>query len=123
MLWIVLLLWRGAAIAPRAARRRTWPSRGCRHGMVMSSVATAAAPTVADTAYYYDRWWPLAFEATTVKNSPSAVELLGANVVLWYNGEAWCTAVDACPHRLARLSEGRARQTSVLVRSTHEIRQ
>ena len=54
-------------------------------------------------------WWPLAFAAHTTRTEPYAVTLLGAPLVLWWDGKegAWRCTVDRCSHRLAPLSEGR----------------
>lgn len=54
-------------------------------------------------------WYPLAFTKVTDKRWPHAFQLLGAPVVIWWDGElhSWTAAVDRCPHRWARLSEGR----------------
>ena len=55
------------------------------------------------------QWYPLAFSKVTDRSVPHRLELLGEPLVLWYDGvhEAWCAMIDACPHRLAPLSEGR----------------
>jgi phenylpropionate dioxygenase-like ring-hydroxylating dioxygenase large terminal subunit len=55
------------------------------------------------------QWYPMAFCKVTDKASPHRLELLGEELVLWYDGpaQAWRTMRDACPHRRAPLSEGR----------------
>lgn len=54
-------------------------------------------------------WYPLCVEAVTRKDELHAHNLLGRSIVLWWdpsgNG-AWRCMTDACPHRLAPLSEG-----------------
>lgn len=54
-------------------------------------------------------WYPLAFTTEIDKRRPHAFQLLGAPIVIWWDGEShrWTGAVDRCPHRWARLSEGR----------------
>lgn len=55
------------------------------------------------------QWYPMAFSKVTDKASPHRLELLGNELVLWYDApaQAWRTMSDACPHRRAPLSEGR----------------
>jgi phenylpropionate dioxygenase-like ring-hydroxylating dioxygenase large terminal subunit len=54
-------------------------------------------------------WYPLQFEALADKSTPSSARLLGADVVFWFDHVQgyWAAALDACPHRLVPLSEGR----------------
>lgn len=51
----------------------------------------------------------MAFDSVTDKTVPHRLELLGEPLVLWWDHESkvWATMSDACPHRLAPLSEGR----------------
>jgi hypothetical protein len=42
------------------------------------------------------------------KERPNAIELLGKNLVVWYNEGTWTCFEDLCPHRLAPLSGGLA---------------
>ena len=55
------------------------------------------------------QWWPLCFAAHTTKTAPIATKLLGAPLVVWWDGtgEAWRCTLDRCSHRMAPLSEGR----------------
>ncbi|EWM25140.1 pheophorbide a oxygenase [Nannochloropsis gaditana] len=55
------------------------------------------------------QWWPIAFESVTDKTRPYPFELLSIPIVIWWdnNGKRWNAVKDACPHRLAPLSEGR----------------
>lgn len=62
------------------------------------------------TSWEYDwrsNWYPLAFSKVTSKKIPHRLELFGEPLVLWHNGTGWAALADACPHRLAPLSEGR----------------
>ena len=56
-----------------------------------------------------EQWYPMAFAKVTDTAVPHRLELLGESLVLWWDHqqEAWATMRDACPHRLAPLSEGR----------------
>lgn len=42
------------------------------------------------------------------KERPNAIELMGKNLVVWYNEGTWICFEDLCPHRLAPLSGGLA---------------
>ncbi|KAI8471131.1 MAG: hypothetical protein J3K34DRAFT_239010 [Monoraphidium minutum] len=53
-------------------------------------------------------WWPVHDLGSIDPSRPHALELLGRKLVLWRDGGgAWRCHEDACPHRLAPLSEGR----------------
>jgi nitrite reductase/ring-hydroxylating ferredoxin subunit len=54
-------------------------------------------------------WYAVAFEADVDKEAPYAFQLLGQRLVVWFDRqqEAWRCFADACPHKLALLSEGR----------------
>lgn len=67
------------------------------------------------------KWYPLAIVADLQKDRPHAVTLLGNPVVLWWdrNAAKWQAFLDACPHRLAPLSEGRIHESGDLQCSYH----
>ena len=99
------------APARPAARRPHPPPR--------AGVLTADLPVIDEaspkTSFANDfawkrNWYPLAFAKATDKALPHRLELFGEPLVLWWdhNAEAWATMSDACPHRLAPLSEARA---------------
>lgn len=80
----------------------------------MQEIAREIAPPSVPTAtmvnqIWAEQWWPLAFAAHTSRTAPSAVTLMGAPLVLWWDraGGAWRCMIDRCSHRLAPLSEGR----------------
>ena len=52
-------------------------------------------------------WYPVALESATPKDRPTAVKLLGRELVLWHDGSNWRCFEDRCPHRAVPLSEGR----------------
>lgn len=53
-------------------------------------------------------WWPCAVIDTLDPKKPHPFTLIGLDLVLWRDGDKkWQAFADACPHRLAPLSEGR----------------
>lgn len=66
--------------------------------------------TVQSSSNDYDwekQWYPLILSDVTDKSKPHQMQLLGKNLVLWHDGSNWQAFSDSCPHRGARLSEGR----------------
>ncbi|KAE9601179.1 putative pheophorbide a oxygenase [Lupinus albus] len=61
---------------------------------------------------WYSQWYPLMPLCDLDKRKPHAKKVLGIDVVVWWdrNEGAWQVFDDACPHRLAPLSEGRIDQ-------------
>ncbi|XP_057432997.1 protochlorophyllide-dependent translocon component 52, chloroplastic-like [Lotus japonicus] len=61
---------------------------------------------------WYSQWYPLMPICDLDKRAPHAKKVLGIDVVVWWdrNEGAWQVFDDACPHRLAPLSEGRIDQ-------------
>src|ERR1044072_714698 len=61
---------------------------------------------------WYSQWYPLMPIYELDKRVPHAKKVLGIDVVVWWdrNEGAWKVLNDACPHRLAPLSEGRIDQ-------------
>jgi len=66
---------------------------------------------------WFDHWYPVNVVATMDPTRPHKAQLLGLNLVLWNSGgedatkeeslSSWNAFRDACPHRMAPLSEGR----------------
>lgn len=56
---------------------------------------------------FEDFWYPVGYSAS-LGRAPTAVEVLGRQYVLWRSdeGEGLHAAMDRCPHRMARLSQG-----------------
>lgn len=54
-------------------------------------------------------WYPIAYLQDLKKDELSTFTLLERDLVIWWdqNAETWRVFDDQCPHRLARLSEGR----------------
>ncbi|WJX53177.1 hypothetical protein P8452_39204 [Trifolium repens] len=61
---------------------------------------------------WYSQWYPLMPICDLDKRAPHAKKVMGIDVVLWWdrNEGEWKVFDDACPHRLAPLSEGRIDQ-------------
>jgi len=75
-----------------------------------SSAETSSPRRFSDTEWSWTmQWYPMAFSKVTDKTTPHRLELLGDELVLWYDApaQAWRAMTDACPHRRAPLSEGR----------------
>ncbi|CAL4919627.1 unnamed protein product [Urochloa decumbens] len=95
----------------------------CRHAADLSASAVAAetprageAPAPSVTAEeeqfdWLDQWYPFAPVCDLDRGAPHGKTVLGLDVVAWYDrasaGGEWRVFADACPHRLAPLSEGR----------------
>ena len=61
----------------------------------------------ADTKTKNGAWLPIGSAQSLVGDIPVSVELVGEKLVVWRNGATWSVMRDACPHRLAPLSQGR----------------
>ncbi|KAI4317474.1 hypothetical protein L6164_025341 [Bauhinia variegata] len=61
---------------------------------------------------WYAQWYPLMPICDLDKRRPHAKKVMGIDVVVWWdrNESSWKVFDDACPHRLAPLSEGRIDQ-------------
>uniref|UniRef100_A0A383VN49 Rieske domain-containing protein n=1 Tax=Tetradesmus obliquus TaxID=3088 RepID=A0A383VN49_TETOB len=88
--------------------------------------AAAAAPAAAAAAddfgdfKWTEHWYPVHTLESADPARPHAVELLGRQLVLWRDGQGqWQCMEDACPHRLAPLSEGRIEADGTLQCSYH----
>lgn len=73
------------------------------------TTATLSIKSFGTTFSWQTQWYPMAFAKTTDKSVPHRLELFGEPLVLWWDhsNTQWATMSDACPHRLAPLSEGR----------------
>jgi len=66
------------------------------------------------------QWWPVAVTDFLDASRPHAFTLMGQDLVLWRDGSGeWRAFDDACPHRLAPLSEGRVEEDGTLLCSYH----
>lgn len=77
----------------------------------------------AETFEWAKQWYPLAVVDYLDPSRPHAVQLLGKDLVLWRDGTGtWQCFEDACPHRLAPLSEGRVEADGTLLCAYHAWR-
>ncbi len=76
-----------------------------------------------ETFQWTQQWYPVAVIEFLDPRKPHAFQLLGKDVVLWRDGtQQWRCFVDACPHRLAPLSEGRIEADGTLLCAYHAWR-
>jgi phenylpropionate dioxygenase-like ring-hydroxylating dioxygenase large terminal subunit len=63
-----------------------------------------------------EAWHPIYFVSDLALHKPTAFTLLGQDLVIWWESSTytWRVMEDKCPHRLARLSEGRISETGYL---------
>lgn len=91
--------------------------RTTRHTQLTSLVGQEAPLTTSTNTqeatkqqpFEWTKWWYAAHLLEDLEpNRPTPVKLLGRDFVLWRDvNKEWKCFVDACPHRLAPLSEGR----------------
>ena len=75
---------------------------------LIGALTLSLAPSPLKTKFSWkENWYPVAFAKVTDKTLPTRCELFGDPIALWHDGETWAAMADACPHRLAPLSEGR----------------
>lgn len=73
-----------------------------------------------ETFQWTQQWYPVAVVEFLDPDKPHSFQLLGKNVVLWRDGsQQWQCFDDACPHRLAPLSEGRVEADGTLLCAYH----
>ena len=58
-------------------------------------------------SFWHVARYPICFTNITDKTKPHHLRICNVPVVFWHDGDAWHAAVDECPHRRVRLSEGR----------------
>lgn len=76
-----------------------------------------------DLFQWTKQWYPVAVVDFLDPSRPHAMQLLGKDVVLWRDGaQRWRCFEDACPHRLAPLSEGRVEADGTLLCAYHAWR-
>ncbi|AFY75422.1 Rieske (2Fe-2S) domain-containing protein [Synechococcus sp. PCC 7502] len=71
-----------------------------------------------DPAYFdpKEAWYPVSYITDLERTKPTAFTLLDQDLVLWWdqNNKTWRAFADQCPHRLARLSEGRIAEDGLI---------
>ena len=76
-----------------------------------------------ETFQWTKQWYPVAVVEFLDPSRPHAMQLLGKDIVLWRDGSGkWRCFEDACPHRLAPLSEGRVESDGTLLCAYHAWR-
>lgn len=84
------------------------------------TIATQPPQSSLETFQWHQQWYPVAVIEFLDPSKPHAFQLLGKNVVLWQDGQQqWHCFEDACPHRLAPLSEGRIEADGTLLCAYH----
>ena len=78
---------------------------------------------VSEKFQWTKQWYPVAVVEFLDPNRPHAIQVLGKDMVLWRDGSGcWQCFEDACPHRLAPLSEGRIEADGTLLCAYHAWR-
>jgi len=114
-----------ASLAGTFAWRRwqTWRHRGrcrlTRRAKLEAKVAPIAAPAGSAPAWRETYWFPVASVLELDPARPTPVQIDGLRLVVWRTPAGgddqegtWHVFADACPHRLAPLSEGRIETTT-----------
>ncbi|KAG6541614.1 hypothetical protein Mapa_017007 [Marchantia paleacea] len=70
---------------------------------------------------WLEQWYPVAVVKHMDKKQPLAETILGRDLVIWWdrNANRWQVFDDACPHRIAPLSQGRIHESGYLQCSYH----
>ncbi|KAI4386301.1 hypothetical protein MLD38_004242 [Melastoma candidum] len=100
---------------PTSRDARAVPSLSFRTHTALSPVASPLAKEGDDDEKFdwYSQWYPVMPVCDLDKRRPHAKRVIGLDVVVWWDRNedegqgAWKVFDDACPHRLAPLSEGR----------------
>ena len=86
------------------------------------SSESAPAPDT-QTFEWTQQWYPVAVVEFLDPSRPHPIQLLGQHLVIWQDGTGrWRCFNDACPHRLAPLSEGRVEADGSLMCAYHAWR-
>ncbi|KAG6790930.1 hypothetical protein POTOM_000037 [Populus tomentosa] len=104
---------------PASTFSRKTPSKSKLFTTISSSpsfVSTTETKLEADSQAekfdWYAHWYPVMPVCDLDKRAPHAKKVMGLDIVVWWdkNESSWRVFNDACPHRLAPLSEGRIDQ-------------
>ena len=83
----------------------------------------ATTDTASNTFQWTQQWYPISVVETLDPSRPHALKMLGKSVVIWRDAQQrWQCFEDACPHRLAPLSEGRVEADGTLLCAYHAWR-
>ncbi|KAG2432371.1 hypothetical protein HYH02_012944 [Chlamydomonas schloesseri] len=122
-----------STILGRPARLGTGTVSARRSPQTNATVATVVdAPTAvpagapvaeAEQFVWAQNWFPVAVVECLDPSRPHPFTLMGKDLVLWRDGAGvWRAFEDACPHRLAPLSEGRVEKDGTLLCAYHAWR-
>ena len=76
-----------------------------------------------DTFQWTQQWYPVSVVETLDPSRPHSLQVLGKSLVIWRDAQQqWQCFEDACPHRLAPLSEGRVEADGTLLCAYHAWR-
>lgn len=98
----------GRRLLPLRMPSRDRISRAFVKDSALAMVSEALAANLATTDQPLGAWIPIGSVSTLEGLGPQQVMVMGVNMVVWedFNG-VWSVMTDACPHRLAPLSQGR----------------
>jgi phenylpropionate dioxygenase-like ring-hydroxylating dioxygenase large terminal subunit len=86
--------------------------------MMLSNHPEIIAPGGLDPERFdpLEAWYPIAYVKDLTKDRPFSFTLLDRDLAIWWdrNSHQWQAFSDRCPHRLARLSEGRIAEDGLL---------
>ncbi len=87
---------------------------------IVADESEANISSSVETFQWMQQWYPVAVVEFLDPHKPHSFQLLGKKVVLWRDGaQQWQCFDDACPHRLAPLSEGRVEADGTLMCAYH----
>ena len=85
--------------------------------------ATGSTEAAQATFQWTQQWYPISVVETLDPARPHPVQVLGKSLVIWRDAQQqWHCFEDACPHRLAPLSEGRVESDGTLLCAYHAWR-
>jgi phenylpropionate dioxygenase-like ring-hydroxylating dioxygenase large terminal subunit len=104
-----------SAIAPELVERIK-PSDPSEQSPARTPKTLAAGGLDPQQFDWAEAWHPIYFVSDLDTHKPTAFTLLGQDLVIWWepSAQAWRVMEDKCPHRLARLSEGRISEAGYL---------
>lgn len=87
--------------------------------LLIPQTTQSPLPVGGDDPHHFDCrevWYPLAYVEDLATTKPTPFTLLGEDLVIWWEPgtEQWRVYRDACPHRLAPLSQGRINEAGQL---------
>ena len=91
----------------------------------LDSTSMSASQTMREpeTFEWTRQWYPVAVIDDLDPKRPHPIQLLGKSLVIWRDANHhWQCFADACPHRLAPLSEGRVEDDGTLLCAYHAWR-